>query len=569
MAQTSQATRDEFIEKMPRTKEFLLGLPIRGYGKFYKNPCLREVKKRFDIADSEARLLYVLAVLFMKHEKTLPFSMLSSELGLLTKEQLQVLDIVNRLIARKLLLQSNRQRHHDPFNPPFDVNEQVASFILFGRDQTSDCDMANMYAVISAAANIFKGHEPDEDPPEAFTREMEQLIRRVPDTNLLFPYLKRTCPYEAIVFLLAAERKLNGNDTLPLQDICKALYGDNLAERARFLRRIMKKELVLLQEKVLVLDERQRSAFRSTTSILLSDTVARKLFFDDTEEAPEEKRRYFSSSVLEFLSVDSFHEKILLDGRLADEIGTVCDAVTTKGFARIRKELKDLKMPQGLTILFHGSPGTGKTASVHEIAKRCDRDVLQVSVSQIRDMWVGESEKNTKKIFSEYARAREELPVEPILLINEADALLNRRMQTSRSVDMMNNAMQNILLEELEKFQGILFATTNLIENMDDAFSRRFLYKLEFPKPSEAIRKAIWRAKLPRLDEETAEVLAEFELSGGQIENVARRVLIGRLFRPKEGVTELLELCKEEIGFKQKNGKGRVGFRGAFLNEEG
>jgi len=156
--------------------------------------------------------------------------------------------------------------------------------------------------------------------------------------------------------------------------------------------------------------------------------------------------------------------------------------------------------------------------------------------------------------------AKKELKHEPILLFNEADALIGKRMDTRDSVDVMNNTMQNILLEELEKFEGIFIATTNLIENMDDAFNRRFLYKIEYQKPSKNVRKNIWLNRLPQSSEFIDEIIS-YELTGGQVENIARKVLLDSILNHKEiKAEEVKRLIEEELNFKAENSLN-VGFK--------
>jgi len=114
--------------------------------------------------------------------------------------------------------------------------------------------------------------------------------------------------------------------------------------------------------------------------------------------------------------------------------------------------------------------------------------------------------------------------------------------------------MQNILLEELENFDGIFFATTNLLDNMDDAFDRRFLYKVKYEKPSAKIRKQIWQDKMKDLTENELDIIKKFDLSGGQIENISRKYLINSILKlEKLDITKLSELCMSESSFK-KNG---------------
>ncbi len=113
-------------------------------------------------------------------------------------------------------------------------------------------------------------------------------------------------------------------------------------------------------------------------------------------------------------------------------------------------------------------------------------------------MYIGESEKNVRNIFDKYNEIKEQTKTEPILLLNEADQFLSSRSSgTGSSADKMHNQMQNIFLEQIERFDGILIATTNLLENLDKAFSRRFNYKIEFVKPNHEQRVELWKKLIP------------------------------------------------------------------------
>ncbi len=140
-------------------------------------------------------------------------------------------------------------------------------------------------------------------------------------------------------------------------------------------------------------------------------------------------------------------------------------------------------------------------------------------------MWFGESEKRIKQIFTDYNAFTKDCERMPILLFNEADAIISKRKEIgSSSVAQTENTIQNILLEELENFKGIFFATTNLVENLDSAFERRFLFKIEYQKPEVAIKVQIWKLKLPKLSSSECTTLAnQFDFSGGQIENIIRK----------------------------------------------
>jgi len=204
----------------------------------------------------------------------------------------------------------------------------------------------------------------------------------------------------------------------------------------------------------------------------------------------------------------------------------------------------------GFACLFYGPPGTGKTETVYQIARVTGRSLLRVNVPDIKSKWVGESEKNIKAVFERYRKAVKHSEKAPILLFNEADSIFGVRMGgAERAVDKMENAIQNILLQEMEDLDGILIATTNLTQNLDHAFERRFLYKVRFDQPDSSVREMIWGTMLPLLSaEDCARLASAYELSGGQIENIARKFTISTsLYGDALSPLPVLEgYCKEE-----------------------
>ena len=228
----------------------------------------------------------------------------------------------------------------------------------------------------------------------------------------------------------------------------------------------------------------------------------------------------------------------------------------------IRSAMKKKGMRSGFTCLFYGAPGTGKTETVYQVARTSGRDIFVVDVSQIKSMWVGESEKNIKVVFDRYRQCVAAGGLIPILLFNEADAIFGIRKEGADwSVDKMENSIQNIILQEMEDLDGILIATTNLTCNLDKAFERRFLYKIRFDKPSVESRGQIWRSMLPELSEKEAHQLsADFDFSGGQIENIVRKKTVRALISGQEPTfAEIRELCQEE-GLDNQSSRRRIGF---------
>ncbi|HDZ5065050.1 TPA: ATP-binding protein [Campylobacter jejuni] len=181
-------------------------------------------------------------------------------------------------------------------------------------------------------------------------------------------------------------------------------------------------------------------------------------------------------------------------------------------------------------IIFYGPAGTGKTMSALAMAKSMKKSVLSFDCSKILSKWVGESEQNVRKIFDTYKNIVQTCKQSPILLLNEADQFLSTRVNGSSGSDKMHNQMQNIFLEQIERFSGVIIATTNFLESLDSAFSRRFDYKIEFKKPDFKDRLKIWEKFLPKkaLFEKDFDVniLSNYELSGAQILMVVKNTAL-------------------------------------------
>lgn len=223
-------------------------------------------------------------------------------------------------------------------------------------------------------------------------------------------------------------------------------------------------------------------------------------------------------------------------------------------FVSIQQRMKEAGLRTGFCCLFYGAPGTGKTETVLQMARHTGREIIRVDLSSQKSMWVGESEKNIERIFADYREKLSQSELVPILLFNEADAIFSKRhVGVNSEVEQMANTMQNILLQNMENFEGILIATTNLADNFDPAFHRRFLYRIEFKSPSAEVRKQIWRSMLPDMDESNIKAMAErFSISGGQIENAVRKIMIESILKGRPLSTdEIVAICEQEVQKKR------------------
>ena len=232
------------------------------------------------------------------------------------------------------------------------------------------------------------------------------------------------------------------------------------------------------------------------------------------------------------------------------QIAKLSSLLKEEKFSGVQKRLEEEGMRKGFACIFYGAPGTGKTETVLQMARETGRDIMHIDIAGMRDKWVGETEKNIQGVFERYRDACQNSKVKPILFFNEADALFGKRIESvEQSVDKMNNAMQNIILQEMENLDGILIATTNLTGSLDKAFERRFLFKVEFKKPVLDVKAKIWDYMFKgKLSNEDIMVLAkEYDFAGGEIENIARKQTIDYILEGEElKFDKLRQYCDEE-----------------------
>jgi SpoVK/Ycf46/Vps4 family AAA+-type ATPase len=216
-------------------------------------------------------------------------------------------------------------------------------------------------------------------------------------------------------------------------------------------------------------------------------------------------------------------DDLILPDEEMKQVREVLEAAQHKTFIMTRWGFgKRLSTGKGICCLFVGEPGTGKTLCAEILAQQLGQNLYQISIPRVMSKYIGETEKNIEKIFST-ARANNSM-----LLFDEADALFTSRVKVETSVDRFSNMEINLLLQEIERFEGITILTTNLEKNMDKAMERRIQFKVRFPFPDKKYRAIIWKAHIPKecpIDDniDWDSVGEHFELSGGNIKNAVLR----------------------------------------------
>jgi hypothetical protein len=202
----------------------------------------------------------------------------------------------------------------------------------------------------------------------------------------------------------------------------------------------------------------------------------------------------------------------------------------------------------GYRALFYGPPGTGKTLSAALLGKRSGLDVYRVDLSLIVSKYIGETEKNLARVFDRVQQTS------AILFFDEADALFGKRSDVKDSHDRYANQQLAYLLQRIETFDGVAILASNLRDNIDDAFMRRFEACVYFPLPRAEERRELWaRGFSPQAELDASVDLAELahqhELSGAAIVNVIRRVSLAAISEGQRAITreDLLVAIRREL----------------------
>jgi SpoVK/Ycf46/Vps4 family AAA+-type ATPase len=267
-----------------------------------------------------------------------------------------------------------------------------------------------------------------------------------------------------------------------------------------------------------------------------------------------------NSRFYEIIKPDQIEEKRLIyPVEIQKRIDLYLSKISKRSFPEYIVQMKKNKLPQNFTIMIYGESGVGKTELVKQLAKRYDRPILNVKLSELRTMWFGESERLVTILFAEIRQATIELGIEPIVLFNEADGFFQNRTANKSYKNETNTNIVTILLNELEKFEGILIATSNYTNSIDIAFERRFALKLHVPKPDSNTIRELIRDKLNIRDNDFIQHISNsYNISPAEIENVKMKSLILDVMPDDKEVIE--ELIRSECNGWSLESRNTIGF---------
>ena len=472
-------------------------------------------------------------------------------LGCRTTRIIRFMNDIDVLEKRGLII-CCRDRRGRSYRVPMKVIEAFQHNELYKPEDLSGLSCAELFAELE---DIFDMRKNDELTEKGVCEKIRELFTNNP--NLIFVEKLKSFNFdvedELLLILFSHLFVNNSDDNIGYHDL------DFLFDKRRWNRiksSLNAGEHILLSAKMI--EYNNDDGFVNRESFRMTMEAKRTLFEELNLSSLNTNQK--KAGLLK--TNDIAKKKLYYDEEVRKQVSELTQLLTDDHYQEIRNRLKESGFRCGFTCLFYGMPGTGKTETVLQLAKETGRDIMQVNISEIKSMWVGESEKNIKALFDNYRNKVRESKLTPILLFNEADAIIGKRQEgAERAVDKMENSIQNIILQEMETLDGILIATTNLAQNMDKAFERRFLYKIKFTKPTIEARMSIWREMIPTLSEADTHALAvKYDFSGGQIENIARHYAIDNILHgSSSNVLETLSIhCDNER--LEKKEQRKIGF---------
>ena len=444
-------------------------------------------------------------------------------------------------LVRKGFVLCSRNRRSISYRVPLDVVEAFKHNEKYTPRQYYDLSCPKLFGVV---CEIMEMRKDEELSTEAAIMMLKALLDNNKHLVFVQKFLSLGYDEEDWVLLLLFSHLFvnNGDDNIGFYDL--DFFYDNQLDWSLTKRSLVDNYNTLLEEKLI--EYNNDNGFARNNSFRMTWRAKEELFSELHLASMDQERD--RKDVIKHEEIAA--KQLYYDDRVAGQVKDLCQLLEETNYRDICSRLESKGHRTGFACLFYGAPGTGKTETVLQLARQTGRDIMQVNISQIKSMWVGESEKNIKEIFDKYRAKVEKASITPILLFNEADAIIGKRQEgAERAVDKMENSIQNIILQEIENLKGILIATTNLAQNMDKAFERRFLYKIKFNKPSLEARMSIWHTMLPSLNDEDLHTLAaKYDFSGGQIENIARHHAIDGILHGNDSITleTLMAHCDNE-----------------------
>ena len=494
------------------------------------------IAERYGITERQAILF---CICMERGPRRVDYDDLASHLDVSNIRILSYAEDIDALVRRRLLRYRDA-KDEDSFDIPQPVIKALKHNEVYELPSRTGLDCAALFEVLD---QLFEDLDDDAITPKDLYAELDELFKDNPQVGFVkqIKELNRLCQEDMLLLLFFCHRLVNKDD----DDIRFGQMEDCFTSSASFINakgQLRSGDHWLMQKKLI--EHRCEDGIADTSRYKLTEQAKRTLLAEMKINSSEEKLADVIKAK-DLTAKEMFYVKE--NQRQVEELRSFLEP---DRYTEIRERMLQNGFRTSFACLFYGGPGTGKTETVYQLARQTGRDIMIVDVPQIKSKWVGDSEKNIKALFDRYRELVRKASPTPILLFNEADAIIGiRRQGATSAVDKMENSIQNIILQEMETLDGIMIATTNLTQNLDTAFERRFLYKINFEKPDASVRQQLWRSMMPALSDADAHVLANgYDFSGGQIENISRKATINAILHGEAAndLVRLTQYCNAE-----------------------
>ncbi|MDD3014294.1 MAG: ATP-binding protein [Candidatus Gastranaerophilales bacterium] len=525
---------------------------LRGVKRFVDFVC-----RELNVDETECYLLVIIFIIQMQ-EENMDVRSFSQFLGINSIDTINYKPQLEKLMNRKYLYVLGRKR--TKFNIFFSnrkniiLHESVMEAILENKPLLEiSNEKSDVFQFNKLVSDLIEEREND----TISTHELFQLTEELEiDNSHLefisdFKRMKLDIEERVLLYEMGDDYISYGCSSIGVT--LRDMY-ENVSIRMKKQRELLEKKNILFDLKLVTIE---KGGFHNDAVLELTEKCRLMMFQEDLQLLHKKDTIHNLKNCTDIESKELFFKEAT-----EKQIRLITSSLEQSNFEKLQDRLKINKMNSGVAAIFYGAPGTGKSESAYQLAKATGRDIMVVDLSNTKSMWFGESEKKIKEIFTNYRLLCEKSKITPILLFNEADGVLSKRSEYQKSsTSQTENTIQNILLEEFEKNEGIIIATTNLQKNLDAAFERRFLFKVKFEMPDNDIRKMIWLSKIHWIDDEILDkIVARYHFSGGEIDNIFRKIIMSEV---TTGIVHdsnlLLEFCDAEK-FEAQRDKIRLGF---------
>ncbi|TRO66934.1 AAA family ATPase [Christiangramia sabulilitoris] len=501
---------------------------------------LERLAEKMDCSEEEAFIFSLIFTLNLE-ESVACYSSISKALGCNVIEIMTYSSSFQTLVNKNLVIEKKGRNHYGKTSHAFIISDAIQAAVINNEFPLKPVttEIKNQVEVLEEIYKISSRYNEEEISFSEMSRKTDHLLERYGNFSLL----KNIKAFELndtdrALLLYMLWKTISGSETVYMSVALEGLIK-NASRRVGYSQKLISGENDLIRKNLIELD---KAGFFNDSDLKLAENGKLLLEKEGIKIGEADKKDIISSGSIRAKQLH-YNEKE------TQNLNLLSKALKPERFLEVQEMLDAKDLPIGFNCIFYGPPGTGKTEGVLQLARKTGRDVMRVDISETKSKWFGDSEKLIKKIFTKYESIRTSQTMAPILLFNEADAILSKRTGISDSnIDQTKNTIQNILLEELENFKGIFIATTNLIDNLDAAFERRFLFKIQIDRPGKIAREKIWQEKLEFLTPANhLELARKFKFSGGEIENITRKILMHEIINSEKIDFEaILEFCHQE-----------------------